>query len=113
MEKIETVIIPTKRVFFNEESGFSVYGVTVKPEDASKVKYNQYGNISISGNNIPELQNGVEYDVVIAEDKKSKYGNAYVVVRFGSFAPTNAEGQWKFLKALVTPNQYENIQSVF
>ena len=113
MEKIETVIIPTKRVFFNEESGFSVYGVTVKPEDASKVKYNQYGNISISGNNIPELQNGVEYDVVIAEDKKSKYGNAYVVVRFGSFAPTNAEGQWKFLRALVTPNQYENIQSVF
>ena len=37
MDKIETVIIPTKRVFFNEESGFSVYGVTVKPEDASKI----------------------------------------------------------------------------
>ena len=36
MEKIETVIIPTKRVFFNEESGFSVYGVTVKPEDEKK-----------------------------------------------------------------------------
>lgn len=113
MEKIETVIIPTKRVFFNEDTGFSVYGVKVRQEDASKVKYNQYGNISISGNNIPELQNGVEYEAILVEDKGSKYGNAYTVVKFGSFAPKDAEGQWKFLSAIVTPNQYEKISDVF
>ena len=109
MEKITLKIRKEKTLYNDEETGWRVVSVSVPIEDSDKVDLSKWGNITISGNNIPDMTDDTFYDVVVVEDVDSKYSNSYKVHKFGSLLPETVDGQWKYLEALVTPNQYHSI----
>ena len=110
--QIETSITPTMKVF-EGDNGWAVYAVTAREEDKGKISYNKYGNFTVSGDNIPELTIGNSYDVVIEEDKKSKYPSSYKVVKFGEVKIETVLEQWLYLQAIVTENQFNNIKDKY
>ena|GEM_PF-2024100 len=110
---IKLRVKPTKRVFFNDETFFSIYGVEVHPDYLeSGVKLNKYGNISIKGV-MPNLNLYEEYTVVVKEDSSSNYKGSYIVDSIQKDKPETVNDQKKFLSTILTQNQIENIYTVY
>lgn len=110
--QIETSITPLRCVFENEE-GFRIYGVVISKGFPQIIEYNKYGNFTITGNNIPELKQGIDYKVVLEKDERSKYKDSYRLVKFGEVSLDSVEEQWGYLKSMATELQYENILNIY
>lgn len=105
-DKYRTKIKQNRVIFVNDETGYKIVAVT--PEDP-EIELNNFGNITITGTNIPELEDDIWYEVEIEEISNSKYKNTFSVLNFGSIFPQDSVGQWKYIRSITTENQYNNI----
>lgn len=109
---IEIKVTPVRELFFNEDNFFGIYGCEVSPDYINQVKINKWGNISIKGS-IPRLSIGEEYTVILKEDSNNKYQGSYIIESIKTDRPRTKEEQRRFLEAILTPNQIENIYDVY
>lgn len=109
---IEIEVTPVRELFFNEDNFFGIYGCEVSPDYINQVKINKWGNISIKGS-VPRLSIGEEYTVILKEDSNSNYQGSYIIESIKTDRPRTKEEQRRFLEAILTPNQIENIYNVY
>ena len=107
---IKTRINPSKVLFSSNDNGYKVVAVIPESEEIEK---NPYGNITIVGNNIPELQMGTWYDVELRELSHAKYKNTYEIIEFGDLFPQQAGEQWEYIMNILTPTQYSNVSAFY
>lgn len=112
METIRVKIVPNRELFRDDDTGFKIYSADVREADG-EVEYNNYGNISVKGDNLPDFNIGSLYDIDIAKNPRDKYKGSYNMVKSHYVKPQTAEEQWKFLSMIVTENQYVNISKVY
>lgn len=103
-EIIEFVAIIDKLVKSTEN--FKVYGVT-PIEKTNNIKFNKYGNVSISGD-IQELTLGLQYYIKGIENK---WG--YTVINIRRDKPTTKSETINFLKEVITKKQAEALLEVY
>lgn len=89
-----------KRLYGTNDSDYSVFSAETVDADGDKlIKVNKYGNFTINGNfNIDEDELGDVFTVTIEEDVAAKYPNSYKFLKIHYEFPTEAKGQWDFLK---------------
>ena len=112
METIRVKIVPNRELFRDDDTGFKIYSADVREADG-EVEYNNYGNISVKGDNLPDFNIGSLYDIDIAKNPRDKYKGSYSMVKSHYVKPQTAEEQWKFLSMIVTENQYVSISRVY
>ena len=112
METIRVKIVPNRELFRDDETGFKIYSADVREADGD-IEYNDYGNISVKGDNLPDFNIGSLYDIDISKNPRDKYKGSYNMVKSHYVKPQTEEEQWKFLSMVVTENQYANISSVY
>ena len=112
METIRVKIVPNRELFRDDDTGFKIYSADVREADG-EVEYNNYGNISVKGDNLPDFNIGSLYDIDIAKNPRDKYKGSYNMVKSHYVKPQTEEEQWKFLSMIVTENQYVNISKVY
>lgn len=112
METIRVKIVPNRELFRDDDTGFKIYSADVREADG-EVEYNDYGNISVKGDNLPDFNIGSLYDIDIAKNPRDKYKGSYSMVKSHYVKPQTAEEQWKFLSMIVTENQYASISRVY
>ena len=112
MNTIRVKIVPNRELFRDDDTGFKIYSADVREADG-EVEYNDYGNISVKGDNLPDFNIGALYDIDIAKNPRDKYKGSYSMVRSHYVKPQTAEEQWKFLSMIVTENQYVSISRVY
>lgn len=111
---IKIKVKPTKVLFFNDESFFGIYGCEVNPEDlmSGDVKLNKWGNISIKGN-MPKLNIGEEYEVILKPDTSSNFEGSYNLEAIKQNKPITVAEQRVFLESILTEQQVNNIFDVY
>ena len=112
MDTIRVKIVPNRELFRDDDTGFKIYSADVREADG-EVEYNNYGNISVKGDNLPDFNIGSLYDIDIAKNPRDKYKGSYSMVKSHYVKPQTAEEQWKFLSMIVTENQYVSISRVY
>lgn len=97
-----------KVVYYNEKTMFGIFGCyPLTNKDA--VTLNQYNNFTIKGTS-RKLKEGNEYDVVIeGVHKDPKYGEYYNIIEIKPEKLNTAEAQQKYLRAVVTERQAEEL----
>lgn len=108
MDTVRVEIIPNKELFRDDNTGFKIYSADVKDSNAD-IEVNNYGNISLKGNNLPDFNLGSVYDLELARNTKDKYKGSYTMVKSYFVKPQSPEDQWKFLSMVVTELQFESI----
>lgn len=88
-----------RRLYGTEDGEFSIFAVEpVSANDFEKVKINDYGNFTVSGEfSLDDSEMGTSYTVDIQEDHKSKYPNSYKLIKLHYTLPTSAKDQWEYL----------------
>lgn len=109
---MEIKIKPTKKLFFNEESFYGIYGAEVEEIDEKRINMNRYGNISVKGN-MHELTLNAWHTVVIEEEFDSSYKGTYIVEMIEEKKPVTVGEQRDFLKMVLTEQQINNIYEVY
>ena len=112
MNTIRVKIVPNRELFRDDDTGFKIYSADVREADG-EVEYNNYGNISVKGDNLPDFNIGSLYDIDIAKNPRDKYKGSYSMVKSHYVKPQTTEEQWKFLSMIVTENQYVSISRVY
>ena len=112
MNTIRVKIVPNRELFRDDDTGFKIYSADVREADG-EVEYNNYGNISVKGDNLPDFNIGSLYDIDIAKNPRDKYKGSYSMVKSHYVKPQTAEEQWKFLSMIVTENQYVSISRAY
>lgn len=112
MDTIRVKIVPNRELFRDDDTGFKIYSADVREADG-EVEYNNYGNISVKGDNLPDFNIGSLYDIDIAKNPRDKYKGSYSMVKSHYVKPQTAEEQWKFLSMIVTENQYVSISRAY
>ena len=92
------------RCVFNSPN-YKVYGMGVNKAKFPNLAYNNFGNITISGKNIFELENNVLYKIKAKEVYNNKFGTQYEVISIGADTPIEANDVHKFLSTILTNNQ--------
>ena len=112
MNTIRVKIVPNRELFRDDDTGFKIYSADVREADG-EVEYNNYGNISVKGDNLPDFNIGSLYDIDIAKNPRDKYKGSYSMVKSHYVKPQTAEEQWKFLSMIVTESQYVSISRAY
>ncbi|NFO98312.1 exodeoxyribonuclease V subunit alpha [Clostridium botulinum] len=94
------------RLIGSYNNNFKIYAVTPTTNN-KEIKYNKYGNVSISGD-LPELTLGIEYSIKGIENK---WG--YEVINIERDKPTTKTAIKKFLKEIITVKQAETLLFVY
>ena len=90
---------------------FRIYALDVDKKKHPDIKRTKYGNVSILGE-IPELTEGVEYEVVAVE-QESRYGISYKIINIKREIPTTYGDMYLFLSEILTQNQADVLYSVY
>ena len=78
---ITVKLIPTKQLFINPSTGYRVLSCTLIEENP-EIELNNYGNFTLSGDNLKDLSLDTEYELEISKDEKSKYSASYKLVNY-------------------------------
>ena len=112
--EVLVTVIPRKVIFKAEnpddESTFIVLGCDVKEKHL--VKLNHFKNITISGANLADVKLNAETVMALSESPNPRYPDGYVARIPILDIPEDADGQWKFLKAVLTENLVSNFRHV-
>lgn len=91
-----------------KRDGFYIYAMNIDRIKYPDVVVNRYGNVTILGNNLYDLDYKQTYNV-IAEPKDTKYGISYDVISIGFDQPQTEEDVKNYLMTVLTKNQAEQI----
>lgn len=113
-DKIELIIKPERELFYSNDTNFGIYAVAIakETEDSSKVKLNDYGNLTVKGS-MPVLEYGRSYKVRVVAKEDRKFGLGYEIQSVYEMMPTSKDDQKKFLSAILTEKQVGNIFAVY
>jgi RecD/TraA family predicted helicase len=112
-EHITVKVIPTRKLYQNENTYFTIYSCDVVDEDISKVRVDEvYSNISINGF-FPDLELNRECKVVLEYANDDKYKNSYKIIGIDSSLPKTIKEQRAYLQTILTQLQVENIYSTY
>lgn len=78
---ITVKLIPTKQLFINPSTGYRVLSCALIEEN-SEIELNNYGNFTLSGDNLKDFSLDTEYELEISKDEKSKYSASYKLVNY-------------------------------
>lgn len=113
--KLELRVRFLRKLYSSED--FSIYSAEATEfEGFQKVKSNDYGSFTISGEyTLDEEDIGSVHKVTIEEDYSSKYPCSYKMLKIHYEFPTSAQEQWKYLKDgnIVPPMTYNAIAKTF
>lgn len=113
--ELPITVIPKRVIFqtFNEEdeSSFSVLACDVVEKGV--VKLNKYGNITITGDNLMDLQIDVPTLTYLSPSVNSKYPDGYTARIPVDDIPETAKGQWDFLRSVLGITTTENFKKVY
>ena len=117
IEYLEVTVTP-KVILFQSvdeetENTYTVLACTVGEEDKEKVNINNFGNITISGDNLTDLTIDVPRKVLLTPSVSSKYPDGYTARIPIDPIPDNAEDQWTFLSTIITENNVNAFRQVF
>lgn len=112
MSVVRAQVIPNKELFRDDDSGFKIYSADVKSSEED-IEMNNYGNISIKGDNLPDFNLGAVYDLELEWNASDKYKGSYNMVKSYFVKPQTAEEQWKYLSMIVTEIQYSSISRTY
>lgn len=73
--------IPVREMFHDEVQEYRILACELLESDV-KIELNKYGNFSLSGKNLEELQLDQEANIVISPDSKSKYPGSYIMLGY-------------------------------
>lgn len=113
--ELPITVIPKRVIFqtFNEEdeSSFSVLACDVVEKGV--VKLNKYGNITITGDNLMDLQIDVPTLTYLSPSVNSKYPDGYTARIPVDDIPETAKGQWDFLRSVLGITTTENFAKAY
>lgn len=112
MSVVRAQVIPNKELFRDDDSGFKIYSADVKSSEED-IEMNNYGNISIKGDNLPDFNLGAVYDLELEWNASDKYKGSYNMVKSYFVKPQTAKEQWKYLSMIVTEIQYSSISRTY
>lgn len=72
----------TREIYNNPSNNFRVLACILTGEENSEIELNQYGNFTIAGSNLFNLDINEEYDLNIREDRNAKRPASYKMVGF-------------------------------
>lgn len=78
---ITVKLIPTKQLFINPSTGYRVLSCVLVKENP-EIELNNYGNFTLSGDNLKDFSLDTEYELEITKDEKSKYSASYKLVNY-------------------------------
>lgn len=78
---ITVKLIPTKQLFINPSTGYRVLSCVLVKENP-EIELNNYGNFTLSGDNLKDFSLDTEYELEISKDEKSKYSASYKLVNY-------------------------------
>ena len=88
---------------------YKVYGLAVDPYKFPDIKQNRYSNVSIIGSNLPDLEDGVEYNVK-AEEETGKHGYSYKVLSVKRDRPRTETSTRLFLQEIL--ESYQQVEEI-
>ena len=72
----------TREIYNNPSNNFRVLACMLTGEENPEIELNQYGNFTIAGSNLFNLDINEEYDLTIREDRNAK---GQQVIRWSDF----------------------------
>lgn len=110
-EAITIKATAVREVFKNVESDFYIYGMDVAEDCSQLVTKNKFGNISLQTDLEIDLYKELDMDVIELPD--ANYEGTYRLISIKYTLPTTPFDQSEYIKALVTPLQYQAIYDVY
>lgn len=115
INELPVTVIP-KRVLFQsideeDESSFTVLACDVL--EKGSVKLNNFGNITITGDNLLDAKIDVPVMMYLSPSTSSKYPDGYTARIPVDDIPETAKGQWDFLRSVLGNNVVENFSKVY
>jgi len=102
----------TKVMFYDNDSMYGIFGCT-PVEYTPDIEKNKYGNFSLKGN-CRRLSEGEEYTIEFEGSfPDAKFGNYYNLIKVEQEKLDTLEAQHKFLKAIVTPYQFDSLVNAY
>lgn len=112
-EIIEIEVRVMNEVAYKEDSSWANYGVVPTDlDDYPNVSFNKYGNMTVVGI-VHRLNVGGVYNLKAEVKEDPKWGVQYKIIKMWQDLPSTPEQQFEFLKAFVTPLQYEAIHKIY
>lgn len=118
MIPIKIKCIPTKELFRDFITHHRI--ISCIPVDGNpEIKLNNYGNFTISGSNLDNLQLNQEANIIIAPDSKSKYPASYIMlayegVNFGEEGiVVDPRYELEILSRLMTEDQAKKVNEAY
>ena len=114
---MEISLIPIKQLFFNPENEYRV--LSCIPENwNTNIELNNYGNFTLSGNNISGLVLNQAVTLNISQDKNSKYPASYLVdgyagIKFDKNITVDPKHELMLLQQIMTSEQAKNINNAY
>ena len=72
----------TREIYNNPSNNFRVLACILTGEENPEIELNQYGNFTIAGSNLFNLERDEEYDLNIREDRNAKRQASYKMIGF-------------------------------
>ena len=95
------------KVIYNNED-YWILAMNVDSFTYPNIKKNKYGNVTLCGTNLFELDGDVEYDIKAVEEE-GKYGPQYRYISCSREVPITENDVRKFLQTILTYNQATEI----
>lgn len=95
-----------------DSQNFKRYAVNVDRNQYPDVKFNKFKNASICGE-LPELTEGVEYEITAVEELAPKYGYSYKVKHIKRDLPANEYDSYVFLCEVLSENQAKSLLDAY
>ena len=104
----------TREIYNNPSNNFRVLACILTSEENPEIELNKYGNFTIAGSNLFNLEIDEEYDLNIREDRNAKRPASYKMVGFygveeGKKITVSREREYPILCKFMSPGQAQNV----
>lgn len=108
----------TREIFNNPSNNFRVLACMLTGEENPEIELNQYGNFTIAGSNLFNLDIDEEYDLTIREDRNAKRPASYKMVGFygveeGKKITVSREREYSILSKFMEESQVHYVLDAY
>lgn len=108
----------TREIFNNPSNNFRVLACMLTGEENPEIELNQYGNFTIAGSNLFNLDIDEEYDLTIREDRNAKRSASYKMVGFygieeGKKITVSREREYSILSKFMEESQVHYVLDAY
>lgn len=108
----------TREIYNNPSNNFRVLACVLTGEENPEIELNQYGNFTIAGSNLFNLDIDEEYDLTIREDRNAKRPASYKMVGFygveeGKKITVSREREYSILSKFMEESQVHYVLDAY